>query len=170
MKLNPPMQVDSSIDLLVTKDNVPSDNYSFAEISAITKFRPNANDIIEFRTDKGLFSNDSKEYSVNVSSNDTTRAFLKYNKPDIVRVTATIFNKYSKEVYVNFSTSFPTQILIYPDSSSLQSSLTSKSLITSKLVRRAGIVSEGLNLSYFDSISTSMGGSIGIFLNKYIFR
>lgn len=161
-----PEQVDSSIELIVTKNNVPSDNYTFGEISAITKFRPNANDIIVFKADKGVFSNNSNTYSVNVSSNDTTRAFLRYNKSDIVRVIATIYNKYSKEVFVNFPTSYPTQILVSPDSSSLQPSFTSKCLIKSTLTRQIGSVSEGLLINYYDSVATSSGGSIGTFHNS----
>ena len=165
-ELKSPVSSDSSIELVVTKNNVLSDNYSFAEISAITKFRPNANDIIVFKADKGVFSNNSSTYSVNVSSNDTTRAFIKYNRPDVVRVTATIFNKYSKEIYVNFLTSFPSQILISPDSSSLQSSFTSKCLIKTKLLRQVGNVSEGLTVNYYDSIANLSGGSIGTFINN----
>lgn len=144
-ELKAPEQGDSSIELIVTKNNVPADNYTFGEISAVTKFRPNANDIIVFKANKGVFSNNSNTYSVNVSSNDTTRAFLKYNNSDIVRVAATIYNKYSKEVFVNFLTSFPTQILVSPDSSTLQPLFTSKCNITSKLTRQVGSVSEGIS-------------------------
>lgn len=165
-ELKSPNPSDSSIKLIVTKNNVLSDNYSFAEVSAISKFRLTANDIIVFKTDKGVFSNNSSTYSVNISSNDTTRAFIKYNKPDVVRVTATIFNKYSKEVYIKYLTSFPSQILISPDSSSLQSSFTSKCLIKSKLLRQFGNVSEALTLNYYDSTATLSGGSIGTFLNN----
>jgi hypothetical protein len=165
-ELKAPEQVDSSIGLIVTKNNVLSDNYTFGEISAVTKFRPNANDIIVFKADKGVFSNNSNTYSVNISSNDTTRAFLKYNKADIVRVTATIYNKYSKEVFVNFLTSFPTQILVSPDSSTLQPLFTSKCLVKSTLTRQIGGVSEGLITNYYDSVATSIGGSIGTFHNN----
>ena len=164
--LTSPIQTDSSIQLIVSKNNVPSDNYSFDEVSALTKYRPNANDIIVFKTDRGVFSNDSSVYTVNVSSNDTTRAFLRYNSASIIRVTATIFNKYSKEVYIKFLTSYPSQILTYPDSSSLKASFTSKTLIKSKLLRPVGFVSKGLTLNYYDSIATSTGGSIGSFLNS----
>ena len=165
-KLKSPQPVDSSIELIATKNDIPSDNYSFGEVSAISKFRPSANDVIVFKADKGVFSNNSNVYSVNVSSNDTTRAFLKYSKPDIVRVTATVYNKYSKEVFLNFLTSYPTQILVSPDSSSLQSSFTSKCLINSKLKRQVGNVSEGLLVNYYDSVANSSGSSIGTFLNN----
>lgn len=165
-KLKAPEQIDSSIELVVTKNNVPSDNYTFAEIRAITKFRPNANDIITFKADKGVFSNNSNTYSVNVSSNDTTRAFLKYNKSDIVRITVSIYNKYSKEVFVNFLTSFPTQILVSPDSSTLEPLYTSKCNIKTTLKRQTGSVTEGLQVNYFDSVSTANGGSIGTFHNN----
>jgi hypothetical protein len=165
-ELKAPEKVDSTIDLIVTKNNIPSDNYTFGEISAITKFRANGNDIIVFKSDKGVFSNNSNTYSVNVSSNDTTRAFLKYNKTDIVRVTATIYNKYSKEVFINFRTSFPTQILVSPDSSTLQPLFTSNCLVKSTLTRQIGSVSEGLLTNYYDSVATSTGGSIGTFQNN----
>jgi len=165
-ELKSPHPVDSSIELIVSKNDIPSDNYSFGEIGAITKFRPNASDVIVFKADKGVFSNNSTVYAVNVSSNDTTRAFLKYSKPDIVRVTATIYNKYSKEIFVNFLTSYPTQILVSPDSSTFQPLFTSKCLIKSTLTRQVGNVSEGLTVNYYDSISTPSGGSIGTFLNN----
>lgn len=165
-ELKSPTAADSSTELIVTKNNVLSDNYSFAEISAITIFRPTANDIFVFKADKGVFSNNSSTYSVNVSSNDTTRAFIKYNKPGVVRVTATVFNKYSKEVYVNYLTSFPSQMLVNPDSISLQSSFTSKCLIKTKLLRQVGNVSEGLTVNYYDSTATLSGGSIGTFINN----
>ena len=163
--LTAPKQVDISVELIVTNNNVPADNYTLGEISAVTKFRPSANDIIVFKADKGVFSNNDKTYSVNVSSNDTTRAFLKYDKSDIIRVTATIFNKYSKEVFVNFLTSYPTQILVSPDSSILQPLFTSKCLIKSTLTRQVGSVSEGLLVNYYDSVATSTGGSVGTFHN-----
>jgi hypothetical protein len=112
-----------------------------------------------------VFSNNSTSYSVNVSLNDTTRAFLKYNKSDIVRVTATVYNKFSKEVFVNFLTSFPTQLLVIPDTSTLQPLFTSKCYVKSILTRQVGSVSEGLLVNYYDSIATSVGGSIGSFHN-----
>lgn len=164
--LKSPTQVDSSIELVVTKNNVISDNHEFSEISAIMEYKPGANEVIVFHADKGVFSNNSNTYSVSVSSNDTTRAFLKYNKSEVVRVTATIYNKYSKEVYVNFLTSYPTQILVSPDSSSLQPLFSSKSLIKSKLTKQIGSVSESLSVNYYDSIATSIGGSIGTFHNS----
>jgi hypothetical protein len=158
-------QSDHDFELFVSKNNVPADNYDFAEISAVTKVRASANDIIEFKADKGVFSNNSTSYSVNVSLNDTTRAFLKYNKSDIVRVTATVYNKFSKEVFVNFLTSFPTQLLVIPDTSTLQPLFTSKCYVKSILTRQVGSVSEGLLVNYYDSIATSVGGSIGSFHN-----
>lgn len=165
-ELKSPQPYNNTIELIVTKNDIPSDNYSFGVISAITKFRPNANDIIDFKADKGMFNNNSNSYSVNVSSNDTTRAFLKYSKADIVRVTVSIYNKYSKEIYVNFITSYPTQILVSPDSSTLQSSYTSKCLVKSTLIRKSGAASEGLLVFHYDSIATLTGGSIGTFLNN----
>ncbi len=164
--LRAPIQDDTSIDLIVTKNNIQADNATFGEIAAISKFRPKANDIIVFSADNGVFSNNSSTYSVNVSSNDTTRAFLKYSKPDLVRVTAAIFNKYSKDVFVNFTTSYPSQILLAPDSSSIFASFDAKTSITSKLLRKNGSVSEGLFVTYYDSIATPNGGSIGTFYNN----
>jgi hypothetical protein len=164
-ELKTPKQVDSSIELIVTKNNVPADNYTYAEISAIAKFKPNANDVIVFKADNGFFSNNSNTYSVNVSSNDTTSAFLKHNKADKIRVTASIYNKYSKEVFVDFLTSFPTQILVSPDSSTLQPLFTSICNIKSTLTRQVGGVSEGLLINFYDSVATSSGGSIGTFHN-----
>lgn len=165
-ELKTPVPIDSDIELKVTRNNVISDNYSYAEISAITKVRPYANDLIVFKADKGLFSNNSSIYSVIVSSNDTTKALIKFNKVDNIRVTATVFNKFTKEVYVNYLTAFPSQIIVNPDSSSLNPSFFSKSLIKSKLIRQTGNVSDGLFVNYLDSVAKIGGGSIGTFLNS----
>jgi len=163
--LNAPPQVSESVELLVTKNNVAADNFTYAEISAVIKKRPVANDLIVFKTDKGVFENNSNTYSVNVSSNDTTKAYLKYNKADVVRVTATVFNKDTREVHVTFIPALPAQVLINPDSSSLLPLFTSKTRVTAKLIRLSGVVTEGTLVNYYDSTSAT-GASIGIFLNN----
>lgn len=166
-ELKSPGPNESYLSLEVIKNNVLSDNNSFAEIRANAKFPSSANAIIVFKTDKGVFSNNSSTYSVNVSFSDSpTSAFIKYNKPDALRVTCTLFNKHSKEVYVNFLTSYPSQILMSPDSSSLKSSFNSKCLIKTKLLRQVGNVSENLIVNYYDSTANSSGNSIGTFLNS----
>lgn len=164
--LKAPQQVDNSLTLKVTKNNIPADNYSYAEISAILKKRPAANDLIVFTADKGLFANNSNIYSVNVSSNDTTKAYIKYNKAEVVRITAIIFGNDTKEVYATFLQAYPSQILIYPDVTTLPTLFTSKSLITAKLVRPTGMASEGLSINFYDSAATSSLRSIGSFLNS----
>lgn len=161
-----PKEDDNTVELKVTHNNVPADNYTYAEISAITQERPGANDEIVFSTTNGSFSNGSATYTVNVGDNDTTRAFLKYSKAETVKVTAQIYNKYTKECTVNFTSSYPTLITVSPDSSSLLPLFTSKCTIHATLTRQAGNVSEGMLLNYYDSVATSTGGSIGSFHNN----
>ena len=164
--LNTPQQTNTPLTLAVTKNNVPADNYSYAEITAVVKKRPAANDLIVFTTDRGLFPNNSNTYSVNISSNDTTRAYIRYNKAEVARITANVFGNDTKEVYVTFTPAYPSQILINPDVNTLPALFTSKSLITSKLIRPTGMASEGLFINYYDSTAVANGRSIGTFLNN----
>lgn len=165
-ELNTPQQVDNPLTLLITKNNIPADNYSYVEISAIVKKRPATNDLIVFTADKGLFANNSNTYSVNVSANDTTKAYIKYNKAELVRITATIFGNDTKEVYAKFLPAYPSQILINPDVTTLPPLFTSKSVVTAKLVRPAGMPSEGLLINFYDSAAVSGFRSVGTFLNN----
>jgi hypothetical protein len=162
--LNTPKQITDSLKLVVTRNNVPADNFSYAEISAIIKKRPASNNLIVFRTDNGLFVNNTNTYSANVSSNDTTRAYIRYNKADLVRVTATVYSKDTREVYVTFVPAVPAQVLINPDSSILLPLLSSQTKITAKLIRLSGVVTERTIINYYDSTAIT-GASIGTFLN-----
>ena len=162
--LTTPTPVEKFLKLTVSKDNAPADNYTYAEIMAVTGRKPSAGDFLEFQTDKGVFANNSNIYKVNIAATDTTRAYVKYNKADVAHVTARLANQDSKEVQITFVPAYPSQILIYPDSSTLRPLFTSKSMVTAKLLRTAGVVSEGQFLQYTDSAATD-GRSIGIFLN-----
>ncbi|MBK6546969.1 MAG: hypothetical protein IPG12_17105, partial [Saprospiraceae bacterium] len=150
-----------SLNLFISQDSVPADNYSYAEITAVTKNRPFANNQIVFVSDKGAFSNGSNTYAVQASFHDTTRAYIKYNSAELVRIRATIYNTYSKEIYTTFIPAFPSQIFVNSDVSVLLPSYTSKAIITAKLTRAIGSVSEGQIVNFYDS--TSAGGSVGIF-------
>ena len=107
------------IQLLISRDSLPADNYTYAEIICVVDKRPTANDLLVFSTDKGLFANNTSTYSVNVSSSDTTRVYVKYNRPEIARITVSVFGYDTKEIYLNFIPAYPTKMFISPDSATL---------------------------------------------------
>jgi len=153
-----------TLKLLITRDNVPADNYSYAEITAITKKRPFANNQIVFVADRGTFTNNSSTYTIQASLNDTTKAYIKYSKSEPVRITATIYNTYSKEIYATFIPAWPGQIFVSPSVSTLPPLFTSMATITANLIRSTGTVTEGRIVHFYDSASVT-GASIGTFLN-----
>ena len=166
-ELNLPSQIQDSLMLVVTKNNIPSDNYSYAEISAVIEGNQAlSNQIIIFSADRGLFSNDSSIYITNVSINDTAKAYIKYNKAEIVRISASISNANTKEAFVTFFPSYPDQILIAPDISVLTDSFGSNTIINTKLVRLNGTVNTGFVIHYYDSTATNPGRSVGTCLNS----
>src|SRR5437868_15487207 len=96
--LVPPNLVSPAVDTLkisLTNNNEAADNYSYAEIVAVTNLPYPTSRSITFTTDKGLFSNNSNTYTLQTGANDTTRAYIKYNKAELVRVTATVTGTYS---------------------------------------------------------------------------
>lgn len=164
--LKTPQAIDDTLLVLATKNNVPADNYSYAEISVVIKKRPIITDQVVLTTDKGSFANGNTTYTVNVSSNDTVKAYLKYNKAEVARVTASLFGRDTKEVFINFLPAYPSQILISPDSVALPAAFTSKTTITSKLTRQQGLPTEGLLISYYDSAAVTGLRSVGAFFNN----
>lgn len=156
--------ITNALHLEVVNDNVPADNYSYAQVRLIVK--GNAVDTpVTFTIDKGEFANNAKTYNVTVSSQDTVKAYIKFNKADIVKVTATAFND-TKEVYVTFKPAYPSLIIVNPDVTMLPPLLASQSTITSNLIRINGKVTQGMVVYYHDSIATPAGGSIGAFFNS----
>ncbi len=163
LQTNP--QIENSLKLAVTNNNVPADNYSYAEIKAIIKTNK-SNDVITFTTDKGVFANNTNTYTVGIATTDTIKAYIKYNKTDLVRITAKIADNFTKETFTSFVPAYPTNLIINPDASSIAATFTSSSIITSNLMRLDGTVTEGMVIQYHDSIATPLGGSIGVFLNN----
>jgi hypothetical protein len=155
-----------TLQLVLGSNNVPADNASYAEIVAISKHLDPANRTITFSSDKGVFSNGNNTYSITAGANDTTRAYLKHNSPDIARVTAVVSGSYSKEVFVSFSTAFPQHALLETDSSVLTPTLTAATNVTVQLMRSPGIVSNGQVVHFYDSAAVSPPLlSLGSFFN-----
>lgn len=157
-------QVPANLQLTVSNDNVPADNTSYATISAATALQSNTT--VVFTTDKGVFSNGDTTYTAVVMPGESTNAYLRYNKAEIAKVTATISNQDTKETLINFLPAYPDTILVNPAVSTLPAAFTSTTLINTKLIRLNGTVSEGMVVTYRDSIGVPGGGSIGTFLNK----
>jgi hypothetical protein len=152
-----------SLNLMVTSGIVPADNYSYAEIKAITLSRNGSGNQLVFSTDRGLFSNDEDTITVLVSSGDTTKVWLKSNLAGQARVMATYNNAFTEEISVTFTTSWPDQLIIDPDSSSLRPSFYAKSDVVAMLLKISGTVSSGQTVNFYDSTVT--GQSVGSFLN-----
>lgn len=163
-KVNVPSAIDTLV-LTVSKNDVLADNYSYAEINATSKDPTTLakTKTIKFTTDKGSFSNDLKEITTNIGLDNVAKAYLKYNKPELVRVTATISNTYTKELFVKFVPALPDQIFIEPKTINLSSKLPSNSEIVARLVRSTGLVSDGQVVIFYDSTATNK--SIGTFFN-----
>jgi hypothetical protein len=167
--LQPPnLQTGPASDTLkitVNGNNIPADNYSYAEIVAVSNLPAPLSRNITFTTDKGLFSNNSATLTLATGANDTTRAYLRYNKAEPARVTATVASNYSKEVFVNFINAFPTQVNVTADSTVLVHSLTAKSRVFATLLRNPGTASEGQAVHFYDSTASAPLRSIGSFFN-----
>lgn len=154
-----------SLTLKVVKDSVAADNYTYAELQANTL--PDVAKKIKtvtFTTLKGTFSNGLMEVPVTVGTDGTAKAYLKYNRPERVTVSAKISGGNTKETLVTFTPSFPDQILLEADSSSLNSIINSKTKVTARLLKYYGTVSEGLFVHLYDSTNLKID-TAGIFIN-----
>lgn len=155
-----------TLKLFVQTDNVPADNISYAEIYAVTKNLDPANRSIIFTADKGVFSNGEATYTIQAGANDTTRAFIRYSRADRIRIVATASAKYSKEIFLNFSTAYPKNIRIETDSAVLTPTLTAFTPVTVQLTRDPGTVSPGQVTHFYDSVAVGGGRqSAGSFFN-----
>ncbi|MCW4470798.1 hypothetical protein OGH69_17635 [Flavobacterium sp. MFBS3-15] len=142
--------------------NVPADDYSYAEVSAVITGRRSPGDRIIFSAESGLFANGQSKDTVVAATDETVKVYLKHNRAGRVKVTATAFGK-SKEVFVDFTPAYPDLLVVNPDNGTLPSEYTSTSLITTYLIRNTGTASQGQWISYRDSVATAEGGSIGTF-------
>ena len=160
-----PVATDSLI-LKVSKDSIAADNYTYAEIQAISLNPDVAKKIktVTFTTLKGTFSNGLMEFTATVGTDGIAKAYLKYNLPERVIVSAKISGGYTRETIVTFFPSFPDQIFFEADSSLLSSVLNSKTKVTVRLLKYYGKVSEDLFVHLYDSTYTKID-TAGIFIN-----
>lgn len=150
--------------MYVTKDKPPADNYTYAEITIITQDLPPDYRALTATTDKGSFSNGASSYTRQLSVADTTRLYLRYNKAEIARVTASINNSSQRESFVNFLPAWPDLILIDPSVDTLPRRLSATAAIKATLTRSTGTVSDGQTIMFYDSTAAT-GTSAGIFVN-----
>lgn len=160
------VQTDT-LKVYLVKDSIAADSYSYAELVAVTRKAdiPSGSRQLTFTSDKGTFSNGSPNYVVQAAANDTTRALLKHNRAEVVRVNVTIDN-YSREQYIHFVTSWPRQMFIEPGTNVLGPLFTSKAIIKALLIRMPGSVSPGLTVKFYDS--TTNNKHIGAFFNTSV--
>ncbi len=154
--------ITGELTLEVAVGNVPADDYSYAEVSATITGRSSANDRIIFTAENGAFANGMTKDTVVAASGETVKVYLKDNRVERVKVTATAFGK-AKEVFIDFTPAYPDRLIVNPDIGTLPSEYTSTSFIITYLVRNSGTASQGQRISYRDSIATAEGGSIGTF-------
>ena len=152
-----------SLSLFVTSRDVPADNYTYAEIVAITNSRGDTGNQLVFTSDNGLFSNNSNTLSVQVSSSDTTKVYIRNNTPGQARVGSILNNSFTEEIVVNFTTSWPDQLIIDPDSSSLKPSFYAMTNVVAQSIKFNGTVTAGQVVNFYDSTAT--GQPVGSFLN-----
>lgn len=162
--LKTPNEADSGLALSVIHDNVPADGYSYVELSATVDKITVSTDQLIFVADRGTFANGKASYSVPVNSSGSNTAYLKYNKAEKVHVTASLGDKVSREVSATFTTAYPNQILLSSDSTVVNAYYNSLVPISAQLLRPFGKVSEGIQLTYYDSTVT--GRSIGSFFKN----
>lgn len=162
--LKPATPVVDTLKLSVVRELVPADNYAYVEIQAVVEDPEVLKEMktIKFITDKGTFPNDTKEYTITLGLDGVAKAYIKHNRAEMVRVTATVGNSYSKELNIRFIPSLPEQIFIEPSVASMVADPAAKSVIKARLVRSQGSVSEGQTVYFYDS---TVNGSVGIFLN-----
>ena len=161
-----------TIRISVINDNVPADNYSYAEIIVQTSNPKNLSNArtVTFTTDRGTFSNNKDTFTTNIVTDSThktyilARAYLKNDHIEKARVTATISNTNSVDTIVTFTPSWPQYVSINADSTSLKDTFGTTSKITAKLSRSYGIVSP-LRFVYFKDSLSGSGKSIGSFIN-----
>ncbi len=113
----------------------------------------------------GKFHNNNDTISVTIDSNGEAYAYI--SSPD--QGTALIqaqTNYCTKSISVNFTTSFPEQVLMLPAVSSMPSSFSSNTNIIAKLIRTNGVVSSGFLVNFYDS--TEINTSVGTFLNTIL--
>jgi hypothetical protein len=158
-------QEQVKVELVVSKDNVPANNFNYAIVNAVLE--PNLpGQSVTFTTDRGVFINGLLTYTATTSEESSTvRAYLKCDNVGAAHVTASALGMQGNEVLVNFTTSYPNQILILPGNSTLPAELTSTTAVTAKLSRAYGIVSPNQVVIFYDSIPTGEINTVGSFLN-----
>jgi hypothetical protein len=160
-----------SNDVLLTSTGVNiADNYSYAQISltliseTVIKQR-NLIDSVTFTTQHGQFANGLSSFSTIFDLNNNAISYLKYNEPENVIVRASIPNLYVGDVMISFGPSLAKYVFIESDSSSLQSSKLSSTKVNIRLTKLNGIVSEGQQVTLYDSTSNPTTSTVGIFTN-----
>lgn len=153
------------LDLQLVKDTIPADNYSYAELVAVSKDTEviNARKDITFVTDKGLFANGEKTFVTKTDLTGKARAFLKHNQAGLVRVNATISNAYTQEQYIRFVPSLPDALFVHLSTGVVTNSLTATFPVTAELRKTVGEVTPGLPVLF--RAFRDNGSSIGSFIN-----
>lgn len=156
----------NDVELFITKNNIPADDYTYAEIALKINKRLFTNNEIVFATDRGTFTNNSNKYVVVSSINDTVFVYIKHSKSESIRLTANVFGNYFKEIIVTFIPALPDKIYINSNANSLPSSFSSRAQITAKLIKLIGTVSEGQSVTFYDSIENCVSANcVGAFFN-----
>ena len=146
------------------RDSVAADNYSYDEVVAKTKTPGEIQGRqVSFTIDKGSFANGSQQYTVTFGIDSTVSIFVKHNRSEFVRLTATVNNSYSKQLNLFFSIAYPDHVSVDPDSLLMTRIPGNHTAVIARLMRSVGTASEGQTVNFYDSTDT--GGSVGSFTN-----
>lgn len=162
-----PDEIVDSTNYTLVADTVIADNYTYATIVAETNIAilKDGRTDVTFSTEDGTFSNGTKQQIVSTDPvSGRAIAYLKRNTPGKVKVTMALPSGYKREVFVNFTKSYPQQITINAPAI-LNAQFGEKATITAQLLRTNGIVSSAQIVSYYDSIPGGFTDTIGRFFN-----
>ncbi len=156
---NTELTPDQLLSIKVTQDNIPADNFSFAEI--VTQADPNiANDKrdVVFTTSTGMFSNGTATVTVASDISGQAKAYLKSSNVLPATVSAKLATTYTRQVTVNFIASFPDYITVaVPETA--KNSLDSRFTVTAKFAKKNGTIQTGYQANFvaYDNNGKVMG-------------
>ncbi|RDB03831.1 hypothetical protein [Runella aurantiaca] len=146
----------------IETNDVDADNFT-NNVLSLKSVPPSSNKLVHFVAEKGTFISGTNTFSTTMPSTGIVKAYLKHNKPEDVKVVATVGSTYSTEMTVKFKAALPTIAIITSDLKSLPPKLNSVTPVKAQLLRSTGSVSEGQHIVFYDS--TTSGARIGTFFN-----
>ncbi len=158
-------RLTDTLNLAVTIDNVPADDYSYAHlrVSAASPDTILRMKTVTFQADRGVFANGQTSFTTNAGLNGVGDAYLRYNKAERALVNATIAGAYTRQASVNFVRAWPNTLSIEPTAGTIVRVPGTTIGVNARLTRIYGLPTAGIPVTFRDSSSI---GSVGTFLNS----